>query len=37
MLVPDTLTVKMTVKSERATCKHFEINSLEGWLTIERE
>jgi len=35
MLVPDTLTVKMTVKIERATCKHFEINSLEGPLMIE--
>jgi len=37
MLVPDTLTVKMTVKSELATCKHFEINSLEGSLMIEWE
>jgi hypothetical protein len=37
MLVPDTLTVKMTVKIERATCKHLEINSLEGSLMIEWE
>jgi hypothetical protein len=37
MLVPDTLTVKMTVKSDRGTWKHFEINSLEGSLIIEWE
>jgi hypothetical protein len=37
MLVPDTLTVKMTVKLDRATWKHFEINSLEGSLMIEWE
>jgi hypothetical protein len=38
MLVPDTLTVKMTVKiADSATCKHFEINSLEGSLMIEWE
>ena len=37
MLVLRTLTVKMTVKIERATCKHFEINSLEGSLMIEWE
>jgi hypothetical protein len=37
MLVPDTLTVKMTVKLDRATWKHFEINGLEGSLMIEWE
>ena len=37
MLVPDTLTVKMTVKSDRGTWKYFEINSLEGSLMIEWE
>lgn len=37
MLVPDTLTVKMTVKSCRSIWKHLEINSLEGSLMIEWE
>ncbi len=37
MLVPDTLTVKMTVKIDRSTRNHFEINSLEGSLMIEWE
>ena len=37
MLVPDTLTVKMTVKLDRATWKHFEINGLEGSLMIDWE
>jgi hypothetical protein len=37
MLVPDTLTVKMTVKIEISTWNHFEINSLEGLLMIEWE
>lgn len=37
MLVPDTLTVKMTVTIDRATWNHFEINSLEGSLMIEWE
>ena len=37
MLVPDILTVKMTVKIDRSTWKPFEINSLEGSLMIEWE
>jgi len=37
MLVPDTLTVKMTVKIDPATWNYFEINSLEGSLMIEWE
>jgi len=37
MLVPDTLTVKMTVKIDRTTWNHFEINSLDCSLMIEWE
>ena len=36
-LVPDTLTVKMTVKIDRTTWNHFEINSLDCSLMIEWE
>jgi len=37
MLVPDTLTVKMTVKIDCAAWNHLEINSLDGSLMIEWE
>jgi len=37
MLVPDTLTAKMTVKVDQETWNHFQINSLERSLTIEWE
>ena len=37
MLVPDTLTVKMTVKIGPTTWNHCQINSLDASLTIEWE
>jgi hypothetical protein len=37
MLVPDTLTVKMTVKIFEAATDTLQINSLEGSLMIEWE
>ena len=37
MLVPDRLTVKMTVKVCEAAPSAFQINSLEGSLMIEWE
>jgi hypothetical protein len=37
MLVPDTLTVKMTVNIAIFTWNYFEIKSLEGLLMIEWE
>ena len=37
MLVPDTLTVKMTVKSREEVSRTIQINSLEGLLMIEWE
>jgi len=37
MLVPDTLTVEMTVKIFEAATDSFQINSLEGSLMIEWE
>jgi len=37
LLVPDTLTVKMTVKVDQETLNHFQINSLDGSLMIEWE
>jgi len=37
MLVPSTLTVKVTAKVFEEAARNLQINNLEGWLMIERE